>query len=159
MKIRKPCKTLMVEFVYGAEEFLSYVANIARDTTDPGNWVHNFQPEWCQIDFSQNQMALILLVENMTTRWRYLHWLQSWPPDSATCIANTVYWFQSWLPGCIICIVTLPFCLGLPYWHHQLVLSCNSHQPESHQLSQHLVCYWQTDIRTRKPDPRDTWVR
>ena len=79
-------------------------------------------------------MALILLVENMTTRWRYLRWSQSWPPDSATCIANTVYWFQSWLPGCIICIVTLPFCLGLPYWHHQLVLSCNSHQPESHQL-------------------------
>ena len=31
----------------------------------------------------------------------------------------------------------LPNCLGLPYWHHQLVLSCYPHQPESHQLSLH----------------------
>ena len=31
--------------------------------------------------------------------------------------------------------LALPHCLGLPYWHHQLVLICYPHQPESHQLS------------------------
>ena len=50
-----------------------------------------------------HQMALLALVPVLTTRWRYLHWLQ--------------------------------VCLWLPYWHHQLVLSCYLHQPESHQLS------------------------
>ena len=38
----------------------------------------------------------------------------------------------------------LPHCLGLPYGHHQLVLSCYPHQPESHQLSLHIVLDWVT---------------
>ena len=29
----------------------------------------------------------------------------------------------------------MPHCLGLPYWHYQLVLTWYLHQPESHQLS------------------------
>ena len=51
-------------------------------------------------------MALLASGVNLATRWRCL------------------YWFQGWLPGCITCIVTLHYCLGLSYWHHQLVLSC-----------------------------------
>jgi len=31
--------------------------------------------------------------------------------------------------------LALPHCIGLPDGHHQLVLSCYPHQPESHQLS------------------------
>ena len=31
--------------------------------------------------------------------------------------------------------LALPHCLGMPYWHYQLVLSLYLHQPESHQLS------------------------
>ena len=31
--------------------------------------------------------------------------------------------------------LALPHCLGVPYWHYQLVLSWYIHQPESHQLS------------------------
>ena len=38
--------------------------------------------------------------------------------------------------------LALPHCLGLPYGHHQLVLSCYPHQPESHQLS---LQKWLTD--------------
>ena len=37
--------------------------------------------------------------------------------------------------------LALPHCLGLPYGHHQLVLSCYPHQPESHQLSLQIVLY------------------
>ena len=38
----------------------------------------------------------------------------------------------------------LPHCLGLPYCHHQLVLSCYPHQPESHQLSLNIVPHLDT---------------
>ena len=31
--------------------------------------------------------------------------------------------------------LALPHCLGMPYWHYQLVLSLYLHQPESHQFS------------------------
>ena len=46
----------------------------------------------------------------------------------------------------------LPHCLGLPDWHHQFLLRCYLHQPESHHLSQHNVSYseWQTS-----GDPED----
>ena len=40
--------------------------------------------------------------------------------------------------------LALPHCQELPYWHNQLVLSCYPHQPESHQLSQHMVLEWVT---------------
>ena len=33
--------------------------------------------------------------------------------------------------------LALPHCLGLPYWHYQLVLSWYLHRPESHQFSLH----------------------
>ena len=36
-----------------------------------------------------------------------------------------------------VALVALPHCLGLPYWHYQLVLSLYLHQLESHQLSLH----------------------
>ena len=41
-------------------------------------------------------------------------------------------------------------CLGLPYWHYQLVSSWYLHQPESHQLSLQNVC----DGRTSGPKDR-----
>ena len=75
----------------------------------------------------------------LATRWSYLHWLQIWPPGGATCISlklvkwHNFYWFKTWPPGCL---TALPhYCLELPYWHYQLVLSWYQHQPESHQLS------------------------
>ena len=33
-------------------------------------------------------MAPLALVANLATRWRHLHWFQSWPPGSVTCIAT-----------------------------------------------------------------------
>ena len=36
-------------------------------------------------------------------------------------------------------LLALPHCVGLPYWHHQLVSSCYHHQPESHQSSLQIV--------------------
>ena len=56
-------------------------------------------------------MAPLALVANLPTRWRYLQWFQSWPPDCISCIAT------------------------LLYWHYQLVLSWYLHQQESHKLS------------------------
>ena len=38
----------------------------------------------------------------------------------------------------------LQHCLGLPFWHYQLVLSWYPHQPESHQLNLNKVCYLRT---------------
>ena len=102
-----------------------------------------------------HQMAPLALVSNLATRWHHLHLLQIRPPDGATyfsckfshqmaplaLVANLVtrwhhlHWFQSWPPGNVTC--TLPHCLGLPYWHYQLVLSLYLHQLESHQLILH----------------------
>ena len=45
-------------------------------------------------------------------------------------------------------------CLGLPYWHYQLVLSWNLHQPESHQLTFKNVCHGVRDTRTQISDFR-----
>ena len=45
-------------------------------------------------------------------------------------------------------------CLGLPYWHYQLVLSWYLLQPESHQLSLQNLSHLRTDIRTQRSDPR-----
>ena len=78
-------------------------------------------------------MAPLVLVPNLATRWRHLHWLQIWPPDGATCIRckfghqMTPLAFNSWLhqiesssvETCITCITrvaTLP-------WNALLALS------------------------------------
>ena len=52
-------------------------------------------------------------------------------------------WFKIWSSGDVPCNVSkvghqvvslaLLHCLGLPYWHYQLVLSWYLHQPESTQ--------------------------
>ena len=59
----------------------------------------------------------------------------------------------------IIICHALPHCLGLLYWHFQLVLVWYLHQPELHQLSFNNVCEWLRDTRTHRSDPRYTWVR
>ena len=41
-----------------------------------------------QIDFSQNRMTQLALVENLPTRWRYLHWLIIWPTCNAISIGS-----------------------------------------------------------------------
>ena len=105
-----------------------------------------------------HQMALLSLVPYLTTRWHHLHWLQTCPPDSTTWISykfghhmsplvlvpnlTTRLLLQIWPPDRTTCITnkfahqtkshTLPDCLGLPYWHYQLVLTWYLHQPESH---------------------------
>ena len=55
-----------------------------------------------------------------------LHWLRIWPTDGTTCIDSKV--------GHQVTSHALPHCLGLPYWHYQLVLSLYLHQLESHLL-------------------------
>ena len=77
------------------------------------------------------------LVANLATRW---HWFKIWSSAGATCIASEV--------GHQIALFALLHCLGLPYWHYQLVLSWYPRQPESHQLSLTEVSYGLTDIRT-----------
>ena len=78
----------------------------------------------CKFD---HQMALLALVAKLATRWRHLLELKNWPPDGATCISCK---FSHQLES-----LGLPHCVGMPYWHYQLVLSWYLHQPESHQLS------------------------
>ena len=72
-------------------------------------------------------MASLALVPNLATRWHHLHELKNWPQDGATCISCK---FSHQLES-----LALPHCVGMPYWHYQLVLGWYLHQPESHQLS------------------------
>ena len=109
-------------------------------------------------------MAPLALVLNLTTRELHLNWFQIWPPDGANCtgykfyhqiaplalLANLapvtlfvnfatrwhfLHWFEIWQPGWLDESHALPHCLGLPFWHYQLVLTWYLHQSESHQLS------------------------
>ena len=50
--------------------------------------------------------------------------------------------------------LVLPHCLGLPFWHYQLVLSLYLHQPESHQLSLQKVSHSVSETRTHRSDQR-----
>ena len=87
-------------------------------------------------------MAPLALVTNLVTRWH-------------SCISSKFGHQMAPLES-----LALPHCLGLPYWHYQLVLSWYLHQLESHQLSwtKHLlVSQWEK--RTHRWDPRDTSVR
>ena len=34
-----------------------------------------------------HQMAQLVLVANLATRWRHMHRLQIWPPHGATCMS------------------------------------------------------------------------
>ena len=90
------------------------------------------------------QMAPFTLVANLASRWRHLHKLQIWPPDGTTCIDSKV--------GHQVMSHALPHCLGLPYWHYQLVLSLYLHQLESHQLSFKKVCELVRDNRIHRSD-------
>ena len=97
---------------------------------------------------------------NLSTRivwnwfqWNFMNWLQTWPPDGATCIdyqfchrmhqlyIDSKFDHQMASLALLTNLQTrllspvLPDCLGLPYWHTQLVLTWHLHQPESHQLS------------------------
>ena len=58
------------------------IENIARGTTDP-----KIDSVTCISCKFGNQMALLVLVANLTTRWHHLHKLQIWLPDGATCIS------------------------------------------------------------------------
>ena len=57
------------------------------------------------------------------------------PPHGACCISHKF--------GHQIAQLAFLHCLGLPYWHYQLVLSWELHQLESHKLSFNKV-WWQT---------------
>ena len=114
------------------------------------------------------------LFTNLTTRWHHLHQFQIWSPDGATCInSKHLHFFQIWPPDSSTCISfkfchqmallwleiwppgwldeshALPHCLGLPYWHYQLVLAWYLHQAESHQLS----LQQGNLLSEREPDP------
>ena len=74
-------------------------------------------------------MAPLALVANFATRWRYLHRMQIWPPDGATCnsckfghhimplaLSNCLvlprsrhlHYVPIWPPSSVSCIATLP---------------------------------------------------
>ena len=98
-------------------------------------------------------MAPLELVTNLATRCHHLYWfqiwplddfLQIWPPDGTTCITNK-FAHQTKSHA-------LPDCLGLPYWHYQLVLTWYLHQPESHQLSLQNLSESVSDNRTHRSD-------
>ena len=95
--------------------------------------------------------APLASVANWVPKWHNLCWFKICSSASATCIASNV--------GHQIALLALLHCLGLPYWHYQLVLSWYPHQPESHQLSLQKLSHSVTDIRTQRSDPRFTWVR
>ena len=69
-------------------------------------------------------MVPLASVAKLATRWRHLHQLQLWPPDGTTCISCK---FSHQVES-----LALPHCLGLLYWHYQLVfLSWYLYQQES----------------------------
>ena len=82
---------------------------------------------------------------NLATTWHHLHWLQVWPPDAAICFSCK--FGHQMAPLALVsnlatrwhhlhCHIAMHCndCLGLPYWHYQLVLGWYLNQPESHQL-------------------------
>ena len=89
-------------------------------------------------------MEFTLLVVSLATRTCISsilapHELETWPLGSANCISLT----ETWSPGSATCItdkfghqvapLALLYCLGLSYWHNQLVWSWYLHQP-NHRL-------------------------
>ena len=98
-------------------------------------------------------LALISAILNFTITWPHLNWLWFWSPGGATCnscklaLITRLHHLHCHIAlNCPIGIISwywvgilmlLIHCLGLPYWHYQLVLSWYPHQPESHQLSLH----------------------
>ena len=90
-------------------------------------------------------MTPLELVTNLAFRCHHLYWFQIWPQDD---------YLQIWPADCTTCITNkfalqtkshaLPDCLGLPYWHYQLVLTWYLHQPTSHQLTFNKVSQLQT---------------
>ena len=128
--------------IYNWCKWRHLVAKFATDASSATWWPHLyngprvlrniFKPKLFQIDFSQNQMALLALViillteadtctsdkfchqmvpfalvVNLATRWCYLHQLQIVPPGGATCI-----WSKF---GHQVAPLAFPNCLGLPY--------------------------------------------
>ena len=71
--------------------------------------------------------------------------LQFWPQGGTSCIGSKF--------GQQLALLALLHCLGLPNWHHQLVLSYYPNLPESHQLSLQKVCEGRTDTWTLRSDP------
>ena len=121
----------------------------------------NFTKKWVPISKLGGQMELLALIAKLATRRHHLHQLKIGSPSGTTCIGSKFgHQLASFalLPKLTVSPALL-HCLGLPYWHYQLVLSWYPHQPESHQLSLHKVSYSVTDIRTQRLDPRFTWVR
>ena len=101
-----------------------------------------------------HQMAPLALVPNLDNMKCHLHWFQFWPPDGATwpggatCIAKSAFsdLLQIGSKFChqvtslallgskvghqVVSLALPHYCLGMPYWHYQLVLSLYIHQPD-----------------------------
>ena len=80
--------------------FVAPNKNIARGTTDPGYWFHNFQLKLFKIDFSGTtwigrkfsyQMAPLALVPNLVTRGRDLHKYQA---GEVTQVMESIPWVR-----------------------------------------------------------------
>ena len=127
-----------MNYLFNQIKFLSISDN---SSLRPWNWLQIWPPDCATYISSKfgHHMVPLTLVTNLATRWRHLHWLRIWPPDGTTCIDFKV--------GHQVMLHALPRCLGLPYWHYQLVLDWYLHQPESHKLSLTNLLYSVREIR------------
>ena len=97
--------------------------------------------------FGQLYVVPLVLVQNLTTRWRHQNWFHIWPTCNVISIGSNFghqvallalvtnlttrwrhwHWLQIWPPDGATCIsykfshqvesLALPHCLGMPYWH------------------------------------------
>ena len=96
-----------------------------------------------------HQVAPLAFTQNTVIRWCQLHWFH----QIATLADEYKYGHQ-------VVSLALSHCLGMAYWHYQLLSSWYLHQPESHQFRQHKsLTHSVSDTRTHRSDPRYTWVR
>ena len=86
-----------------------------QNVSDPSYWV-------CKRDLS---FWLYRICIHFSCKDNYLK--QIWPPGGSPWIGCKC--------GHQVAPLALPNCLGMLYWQHQPVLSCNLHQPESHKFN------------------------
>ena len=80
--------------------------------------------DWDVVVFLNFRFAIFLEIRFVFCLNKHLlnftNWFNIWSWGDITCIA----WFKSLPPGCV---TALPHCVGMPYWHYQLVLSWYLH--------------------------------
>ena len=107
-------------------------------------------------------MAPLALVAILTTRWRHLLKLQVWPPDGATCISCKFAYKMA--PLVLLSKLTTRlhylYCyIALLALSVSIELVSSSARVTSVKSAQRSCTHSVRDTRTRRSDPRYTWVR